>query len=61
MAKKITIPTEKIAAFFREMPKKIQEFFGDLPDTIRNAPTDEKIAYSVIIVGIVFLIVGIVL
>lgn len=61
MAKKIEIPTEKIITFFRELHKKIQEFFGDIPDIIRNAPTDEKIAYGVIIAGIVFLIVGIVL
>ncbi|MCX6706632.1 MAG: hypothetical protein NT001_00645 [Candidatus Woesearchaeota archaeon] len=61
MAKGISIPTDKIVAWFKALPQTLKEFFGDLPDTIKNAPIDEKIAYGVIIVGLLFLIVGIVL
>lgn len=61
MAKKIKIPTDKIIAWIKALPKTLKDFFGDLPDTIKNAPTDEKIAYGVVIVGLLFLIVGIVL
>lgn len=40
---------------------KVINFFKRLPDTIKNAPNDEKAAYGAIGLGIIFLIVGIVL
>jgi hypothetical protein len=61
MAKKISISTDKIIAWLKAFPNTVKEFFGDLPDAIKNSPIDEKIAYGVIIVGLLFLIVGIVL
>jgi hypothetical protein len=61
MAKKLSIPTDKIIAWLKAFPGTVKEFFGDLPDTIKNSPIDEKIAYGVVIVGVLFLIVGIAL
>lgn len=57
MAKKIKIPTEKI----KELFNKAVTFIKNFPDTFKKSPIDEKIAYIVILVGVLFVILGIIL
>lgn len=44
-----------------EIFRKIADFFKRLPETIKNAPVDEKAAYGSVGLGVVLLITGIVL
>ncbi|MBU0614846.1 MAG: hypothetical protein KJ601_02035 [Nanoarchaeota archaeon] len=67
MAKKIEIPTEKIVAFFKQLPDKIVPFIKSIPDRLKNfpktfqaAPTDEKVAYCVIGAGMILFLLGII-
>lgn len=46
---------------FQEIIQKINKFLNDLPNNIKNAPKDEKIAYGAIGAGIILLIAGSVL
>jgi len=44
-----------------EIFRKIADFFKNLPEKIKNAPTDEKAAYGAVGLGFVLIITGIVL
>lgn len=48
---------QKVNAFINGLPNKIKK----LPETIKNAPKDEQIAYGAIAAGIVLIIVGLIL
>jgi len=53
---------------FNQLLKKVQDFFKrlleiikNLPNTIKDAPQDEQIAYGAIGLGILLLLIGIIL
>lgn len=46
---------------FNELLEKMGDFFKNLPDTIKNAPVDEKAAYGAVGIGFIMLVAGIVL
>lgn len=61
MGKSVNIDFNKMLGQLQQVLNKIGDFFKHLPEIIKKAPTDEKVAYGAVGVGILFLFMGIVL
>ncbi len=43
---------------FKELNDKLNAWLNEFIDSLKNLPTDEKISYSAVACGVVFIIIG---